>query len=221
MHALTHLVGDAAPFTQLPAGRHGLSREQVTASQRARLLQAVVDEVGQQGYAATIVADVTTRAGVSKKTFYVHFQNKEECFAAAYDAFSAYLLTEMEQAGQSCVGGWRERYLASLERYAELLTAHPGRTRALIVEVLAAGPVLLQRRGEVLHRFARHLQATYRAAAAEASVAPEVDPELFVLLVGGGDELLRKLILEDKVEQIRRLPTMLHATFERLVPHTS
>src|SRR2546426_10159859 len=69
----------------LPRGRHSLSREQVRASQRARMLRAMVDAVAQKGYASTSVADVIGGARASRETFYEHFANKQDCFLAAYD----------------------------------------------------------------------------------------------------------------------------------------
>ena len=55
-------------------------------SQRERLLAAMADAVAEKGYANTAVADVLTRAGVSRATFYAQFRDKEECFCAAYAA---------------------------------------------------------------------------------------------------------------------------------------
>ena len=58
----------------------------VLASQRGRMLGAMADAVASKGYAGTTVADVVAGAGVSRKTFYEHFRDKEECFLAAFDA---------------------------------------------------------------------------------------------------------------------------------------
>src|SRR4051795_2217185 len=69
----------------LPRGPHGLERDVVLASQRGRMLGAMADAVAGKGFAATTVADVVAGAGVSRKTFYEHFRDKEECFLAAYD----------------------------------------------------------------------------------------------------------------------------------------
>ena len=48
--------------------------------------------VSDKGYAATTVADVVERAGVSRRTFYEQFADKEACFLAAYDAGLAAVL---------------------------------------------------------------------------------------------------------------------------------
>src|ERR671932_1794815 len=69
----------------LPRGPHNLTRDDVLASQRERMIDAVAATVARKGYVATTVGDVVARAGVSRKTFYEHFQDKEDCFLAAFD----------------------------------------------------------------------------------------------------------------------------------------
>src|SRR3954452_23052879 len=75
-----------APIRPLPRGPHSLTRDEVLASQRGRMIEAMAETVAAKGYAATTVADVVARAGVSRKTFYEHFRDREDCFLAAYDA---------------------------------------------------------------------------------------------------------------------------------------
>ena len=71
---------------RLPRGAHGLDPGVVAASQRTRLLEAVGRAVAERGYAAATIDDIVRGAGVSKKTFYEHFRDKEGCFVAAYEA---------------------------------------------------------------------------------------------------------------------------------------
>src|SRR3954467_11093334 len=70
----------------LPRGRHAAPREVVAASQRERMLAAMAEAVGEKGYGPVAVAYRRARAGVSRKTFYEHFDNKEECLQPASDA---------------------------------------------------------------------------------------------------------------------------------------
>ena len=83
-------------LTGLPRGPHGLARELVTGSQRQRLLYAMTVVVAEKGYIATTVAHVTTRAGVSRKTFYEMFADKEECFIAAADTGRELMVKRLE-----------------------------------------------------------------------------------------------------------------------------
>ena len=67
-------------------------------SQRGRLICAIADAVAAKGYAATSVADVIALAGVSRKTFYEHFGDKEACFLAAYDSGAQAIYDAMVEA---------------------------------------------------------------------------------------------------------------------------
>src|SRR3954454_25305249 len=69
----------------LPRGPHGLERDVVLASQRGRMLGAMAEAVASTTYAGTTVADVVAGAVVTRKTFYEHFRDKDECFLAAFD----------------------------------------------------------------------------------------------------------------------------------------
>src|SRR5438105_1831196 len=86
------------PATRLPSGRHGLTREAVVASQRSRLIDAMAQVVAERGYPATTVADVVERAGVSRRTFYEQFADKEACFLAAYDVGLTAVLGRIKEA---------------------------------------------------------------------------------------------------------------------------
>src|SRR5947208_16592512 len=88
----------------LPRGRHAAARDVVLASQRGRLLEAMAQCVAEQSYAATTVAQVIARAGVSRKTFYEHFPDKRACFLAAWDVGTEILLDQVLAAGAEADG---------------------------------------------------------------------------------------------------------------------
>ncbi|MBE1534591.1 TetR/AcrR family transcriptional regulator [Actinomadura algeriensis] len=130
---------------KLPPGRHGLSREQVSASQRERLVAAMAELAAEKGYTAVTVADVLKRAKVSRLTFYQHFSDKADCFAAAYDTATEALLHRVTGTLREETGRWE-----SIERaagaYLDALAAEPVLARLFLVEAYAAGPEFLRRR---------------------------------------------------------------------------
>jgi AcrR family transcriptional regulator len=144
----------------LPRGPHGLGREVVAASQRGRLIDAIAHVVAEKGYGPATVADVIERAGVSRKTFYEHFRDKEACFLAAYDTGVDVLLATMRAAQ-----GTRGRVRA----YLELLAAEPAFARTFLIEVAAAGPRALRRRREVHDAFAAFIGGDFALAAVGAT----------------------------------------------------
>jgi AcrR family transcriptional regulator len=145
---------------QLPSGRHGLSREEVRASQRERMLLGMASAAAEKGYVKTTVGDVIKRAGVSRETFYEHFSGKEDCFMAAYDAGVGVLLAT--NTGASEEGG---EPLARLDRvlatYLGVLAEQPDFARVFLVEVFAAGPRAIERRAKMQQRFVAGIAAIF------------------------------------------------------------
>jgi len=70
---------------RLRPGPNGLPRGQVTEIQRSRMLAAAVEAVDEVGYARMTVAQVISRARVSRKTFYDVFPDREHCFLETYE----------------------------------------------------------------------------------------------------------------------------------------
>jgi AcrR family transcriptional regulator len=137
------------PEGPLPAGRHSLTREVVLASQRGRLLDAMAQAVAEHGYGATTVAHVVAIAGVSRKTFYEHFSDKEDCFLALYDTGIAYVLRRLAEAlrDETPESDPEARIAAGLRTFLAVLAEEPAFSRAIILEVHGAGAQALARRG--------------------------------------------------------------------------
>lgn len=142
----------AAIRRQLPRGRHHLSREEVVASQRERILVAMGEAMAEGGYVGTPVAAVLKRAGVSRETFYELFRSKEDCFSAAFDRASRLLAARLQAAVTADVD--------ALTRMDNILTAYfghliddPASARLFLMEVYAAGPTAIKARMDLQHRF--------------------------------------------------------------------
>jgi AcrR family transcriptional regulator len=140
---------------ELPRRAHDLSATTVRASQRWRMLEAVTEAVARDGYAAASVADVIAIAGVSRKTFYEQFDDKEDCFLTAYDVMSARFAEAL--AGVGTEGSVEERMEARIRAYLKGLAREPAMARAFVVEVLGAGARALARRERVTAKFAELL----------------------------------------------------------------
>jgi AcrR family transcriptional regulator len=139
----------------LPRGRHGLSREQVTASQRVRLVRAMADVMAEKGYARTSVADILRRARVSRETFYELFDSKEDCFLSAFEQAYGHILdaifsplAEIRREGDQEPQPL-ELFSRIFRDYIEALAADPAVARVFLIEVYAAGRTALERRIEL------------------------------------------------------------------------
>ena len=132
----------------LPKGPHGLTRKQVRTSQRQRILDAILDVVGEHGYAAATVADVTTAAGISRSTFYEQFRNKQAAFLTAYDEFGERFLADIAGVAGTTPD---EVMLAAADRLVEWGRTRPHACRAFLIEIHAVGENGLEHRDRAMH----------------------------------------------------------------------
>ncbi len=121
----------------------------VSAVQRARVLGAAGEIVEESGYEELIPARVIARAGVSSRTFYDLFVDREDCFLALFDE-------ALDEARAVVVPAYeserrpREQLRMALAALLDLLDREPATARILIVEALRAGARVAERREEVL-----------------------------------------------------------------------
>ena len=134
------------------------SRTRITEAQRTRILGAAVGVVGEVGYGGMSVARVTDRAGVSRRTFYEQFEDREGCFLALFEEAlerATSVAREASSSASSTVavagrGGWRERIRAGLSAVLGFLEDEPALGSLLIVDALGGGPRILERRAQAL-----------------------------------------------------------------------
>ncbi|WP_123666463.1 TetR/AcrR family transcriptional regulator [Actinocorallia herbida] len=140
------------------------------------MLAAVIEVTARTGYPGMTVEGVIARAGVSRRTFYEHFQNKEQAFLAAYDDAVGRLMKHVVDAyaEQARLG---DRFRAALSGLLCFLADEPDIARVCIVEVLSAGPAARERRNAIIQTYTdlaeaeirRHIP-TYRTPALTAEM---------------------------------------------------
>ncbi len=127
----------------------GGGRGGVAEIQRARMITALVEVAGERGVGGVTVAHVVARSGVSRRTFYELFEDREDCFLAAFDQAVERGARRVVPAFQAA-GSWRERIRAGLAALLEYLDDEPGMGALCIVDALGAGPIALERRTQVV-----------------------------------------------------------------------
>lgn len=193
---------------QFPSGIRSLPPDLVSAIQRERLLAAALRATAELGYREMSVQDVLDRAGVSRPTFYEHFENKEACFLTAFDAAGARLRTRITAAAGSATGGWRNRLRAALEELLRFAEDEPDAAATLVVEARAACPAALQRRDELLDHFASCLDDEIRADPPKGSPPSAIAS---AGVVGGIEALLySRLNREEVVDLDELLPSLMY-----------
>jgi AcrR family transcriptional regulator len=173
---VSSLERDAGVRKQARPGVDGLPREHVSEIQRMRILAAMAEVASERGAGSVTVAHVVARAGVSRRTFYDLFADREECFLAAFEEaigqVSAQVIAAYE--GQSA---WWERIRAGLWALLVFLDEEPATARLCIVESLAAGPRVLERRAVVLRALVRAIDEGRAAVAKKATQPPPLTAE--------------------------------------------
>jgi AcrR family transcriptional regulator len=145
-----------------------LPREQVLASQRERMLRAIAEAVAEKGFARVTVADVISRAGVSRETFYEHFSDKESCFLAALEEGARTLLRILGSVLAHAEGEPLERVDLILNAYLSTLAAEPAFTKAFLIDAYGAGPAATAQRIELQQRFVDLVAEIFDDAGAES-----------------------------------------------------
>jgi AcrR family transcriptional regulator len=152
------------------------------------------------------VADIIACAGVSRRTFYEHFQNKEGAYLAAYDEAVGRLLESVRWA-YSSHERFADRVRAGVEMFVAMVTADPGFARMCLVEVMGAGPDALRRRDAAMAQFAAMLDENARSLldAPPSSIIAET-------VVGGLYEVIYSRLVRGELRQLPELvPELVHA----------
>lgn len=190
-------LGELGP---LPGGHHGLSREQILESQRERLLAAIAQEVAAKGYRATTITDVVKLASVSTRDFYEHFDGKEACFLAAFEAVRDHLEGVLAAAG-AAEPDWPHQTVAVLRSGLEFFAAEPDLARFCLVEPVSATPTIAIRFREVVLACVPALERG-RAELGEGDALPSSTEDS---LLGGIVFLATRSILAGETEQLPAL----------------
>jgi AcrR family transcriptional regulator len=190
---------DAPKPQQLPSGRHGLPPQFVASNQRERIIVAVAEVCSTAGYAAMSVEDVVVASGVSRRTFYDNFQDKEDAFLAAYDEVASRLLARVKTAYETNEG-IVPRAREGLSALLGFLAAEPAFADMCVVEALAAGPMVVERRTANLRMLSDLIDET--AAAAMPADATPPSPIIAQALVGGIFEVVYSRVLAGRHDEL-------------------
>jgi AcrR family transcriptional regulator len=168
----------------LPRGRHKLATEVVRASQRERLIRAMLETVAERGYEATTVPDVVARARVSRNAFYEFFADKTDCFIAACDEEAEDLLGAVMAAASE--SNWVEMMRRGVRAYLRWWTERPAFSRAYFTGLPAAGDRAIAQREGAYGQFEQMFAEVGRRARVEQPSLPPLPalaPKILVLAI--------------------------------------
>src|SRR5918994_1881178 len=197
-----------------PRGRHAPPLEVRQDRQRRRLYAAAGAVFARVGYADATAEAIAREAGMSKATFYEHFDNKEDCIIALHDAATTAVLEAMRRTGSDHAGGdVAGRVRAVIHTFLEVLAAFPDEAQTLLVEIIGAGPRAMERRDRVLADYASYVDDVNREDAAKFGVVRFASPHDAFAIVGAVVELASRQIRTGEPDDIRDLEPVV----ERLV----
>jgi AcrR family transcriptional regulator len=173
------------------------ARSRVAEIQRLRLLGAAVAVVEELGWSHATVADVTSRARVSRRTFYDLFENREDCLLAV-------MQDTVERIEDGLVAAdleglpWRERVRAGLWMILCFVAREPVLARICVVQSARGGQRVLERREEILERLSMVLDE----GRLQGPRAAEVSVLVAEGLAGAALTILHKRLLRDESEPL-------------------
>lgn len=200
--------------TPLPRHRHNLTRTQVETVQRARIIVATAEVTNELGYAATSSKAIIERAGVSSKTFYALFGDKESAFYAAFSLLDGVVVEVVRTAPHPEEPRLQAR--DGVRAFLEQVAAVPLFTRLRIVEGPAAGHRALERQRAINRELARAIR---RLMVAAQEVDPDINvpsEDVLVMFTGGVSELMLAHILEHGTTSLPDLTPTVYDLLERI-----
>jgi AcrR family transcriptional regulator len=176
---------------------------------RSRALIAMAQAVAEQGYARTSVGDVIARAGMSRRSFYKVFQNREDCFLAAYDIVHQDTMTRLTTGYSMTAARWPAHVQAALSAVLEYYATRPELARLFVVEALAAGSPGLDRHERTMQQFAAYLARSSPVIAGCPALALEAT-------VGAVHRVVHARLVEGRARELPLLVPQLTAIVRRL-----
>ncbi len=132
-----------------PHAYNGAVREQLADLQRGRIVAATFDVVAQRGAGSVTVAHVVKRSGVSRRTFYENFSDREDCLLASFER-ALTIASQRVVPAYEAENGWRERIRAGLVAFLAFCDEQPSVAQMLLCESQASGQRVTPRRAEIL-----------------------------------------------------------------------
>jgi AcrR family transcriptional regulator len=193
-------VGAGVGRRHAPGSRRVASRAAVTEIQRSRILTAAAQAVEELGYANATVAHISSRARVSRRTFYDVFTDREACLLATLEHAVDCIAAELATAGLEGLV-WCERVRMGLWTFLCFFDQNPALARLCVVQSARGSQSVLERREEIL----TSLAAIVDEGRAEGQRGVECPPLVAEGLVGAALAIVYSRLLKGEGEQLAEL----------------
>jgi AcrR family transcriptional regulator len=151
----------------------------------------MVEACASHGYADTSVAELCRLAGISKRTFYEQFQNKEACFSMTYDRILSRVAARVT-AESMRKRGWRSQLASGTGALMDELSAHPKAAQLVLLEAEFVSPTVRTRHGSLRAQCERIVAAGFGRERADRDFPPLVARGI----VAGFERVISDALLE-------------------------
>jgi AcrR family transcriptional regulator len=173
----------------------------VLASQRGRLISAFVRLAADKGYDRVTIIDIVSLAGTSKRTFYEHFKDKEDCLLQAFDTARMLLISAIVgEAGP--IPDPVERIRVGMRAYIDALADLPDFSRLFLNESMSAGPQLADRWIEATEMMATVMHTWREESRRDHPDAPELTLLRAQIVILGLNETICMTVHRDGVAAV-------------------
>ena len=187
-----------------------------TAGHRERLIAAMATSINEKGYRATTVADVVRIARTSRRNFYEHFEDRDACFLALFDATNDAMMEEIAAAVHPD-RTLDEQVDAAVDAYIDNVNQQPALYASFVRELPGLGQAGAERGLGMLERFGTMLVGLVDAArAAQPEIAARpLTMDTAIIIVGGLRELA--VISLQRGRDVRELRASAGATVKAIL----
>ena len=195
------------------------NRAAAPAGHRERLIAAMAASIQEKGYRDTTVADVVRIARTSRRNFYEHFEDRDACFLALFDATNEAMMDEVAAAVHPD-RPLDEQVDAAVDAYIDSVARKPALYASFVRELPGLGQAGADRGLATLERFAALLVTLVesgREIQPELAVRP-LDTDTAIIIVGGLRELA--VISLQRGRDVRELRASAGATVKAILRGT-
>lgn len=182
-----------------------------------RLLDGMAASIRHRGYADTTVADIVREARTSRRTFYAHFADRQECLVALLYETNERTIAHISAAVDPAAE-WEVQARQAIEGWIAAAQADPPITLSWIRDVPALGQGRARRfQRETMDRFIVLIQSLTDTPHLRAAGVRPPSEQTAVILLGGLRELIAATVEDGgNVEDI--IDTAVEATCLLLGP---
>jgi AcrR family transcriptional regulator len=166
----------------------GAATAQETGGFRQRLLDGLTASIAAKGYRNTTVADIVRTARTSRRTFYEHFSDKDECLVALLTVANTEMIRQITAAVDQ-TAPWAVQVRQAVEAWTTCAESEPDIMLSWIRDVPSLGPVARRLQRDMMEAFIAMIQTLCDNDQWRNAGVTQMPRQLVIMLIGGLREL--------------------------------